>query len=246
MDFLIYNSVPSPVVTGLRVEFNSVPEPSTLVLLSIGAIGLLGFAWRRRKPIGRPQRLSLQPAASQAISLSPSDTPLQAGRTHANRRVLQLVLAVVSPVMFGWLANVSSAQITQGPVTDLWNTGVSNSGVPLPNATVGDPHYTLVAVPSGSSPTLVVATSAGGPPIVAGGWLDNDSLSAWIGPNYRAANTPPGSLQFPSLLELRLPNDLHAFRGGLLHHYRAMVRGQPRLRYPLGRQFHGRFHVAFY
>ncbi|MEI8375778.1 MAG: SUMF1/EgtB/PvdO family nonheme iron enzyme [Planctomycetota bacterium] len=33
---------------GFRVA--SVPEPSTLALLSVGIIGLLGFAWRRRKP----------------------------------------------------------------------------------------------------------------------------------------------------------------------------------------------------
>jgi hypothetical protein len=27
----------------------SVPEPSTVALLGMGAVGLLGFAWRRRK-----------------------------------------------------------------------------------------------------------------------------------------------------------------------------------------------------
>jgi hypothetical protein len=28
---------------------SSVPEPSTLTLLSIGSLGLLGYGWRRRK-----------------------------------------------------------------------------------------------------------------------------------------------------------------------------------------------------
>ena len=118
-----------------------------------------------------------------------------------NRRTLQLVLAIVSPIMFAWFADVSWAQggpITQGPVTDLWNTGVDSGGIVLPNGTVGDPHYTLVSSPAGPIPD-VVATSVGGWPILpAGGWLLDDSQSAWIGPNYRVVNTFPGLLLDPA------------------------------------------------
>ena len=65
---------------------------------------------------------------------------------------------------------------------EIFNTGVNGSGVPLIDGTVGDPHYTLIVVPSGSTTDIRVRTSAGGYPVV-GAWIGDDSISAWIGPN---------------------------------------------------------------
>lgn len=65
------------------------------------------------------------------------------------------------------------------PIT-LFNTGVNASGTPLADGTVGDPHYSLITVPAGTT-DVRVRTSVGGFPI--GPYLGDNSFSAWIGPN---------------------------------------------------------------
>jgi hypothetical protein len=75
---------------------------------------------------------------------------------------------------------VCAGQASAGPIT-VFNTGVDAGGNPLPDGTIGDPHYTLTVVPGGSTTAIRVRTSAGGFPI--GPWVGDNSSSAWIGPN---------------------------------------------------------------
>jgi hypothetical protein len=71
----------------------------------------------------------------------------------------------------------------------LFNTGVDGSGTPLPDGTLGDPHYTITSTPAGSTTIIRVRTSAGGYPI--GPWVGDNSTSAWIGPNNDGAVDGP-------------------------------------------------------
>jgi len=65
-------------------------------------------------------------------------------------------------------------------IPSLFNTGVDGSGTPLPDGTIGDPHYELVSVPGGTT-DIRVRTAAGGYPIPP--YIGDNSSSAWIGPN---------------------------------------------------------------
>jgi hypothetical protein len=99
------------------------------------------------------------------------------------------------------------------PITTLFNTGVSAGGTPLPDGTIGDPHYTLISVPNppgpgpGNTTVLQVRTSAGGFPIPP--WLGDNTLSAWIGPNNAKDLTgPPGLYDYRTTFTLPANADL--------------------------------------
>lgn len=67
------------------------------------------------------------------------------------------------------------------PLTGIFNTGVDNTGVSLPEDSV-DPHYTF-ATPPPTGTVPIVNTSATGFPIAPGGpWLGDSPISAWICP----------------------------------------------------------------
>ena len=78
----------------------------------------------------------------------------------------------------------------------LYNTGVGADGTLLPDGTIGDPHYTLISTPDGSTTQLLIRTEAGGYPVVPY-YVGDDNLSAWIGPNNNDPEGVPGQLYGP-------------------------------------------------
>jgi hypothetical protein len=123
----------------------------------------------------------------------------------------RLAAAAVSAICFTAVAHAA-------PI-DVFNTGVGANGLLLPNATLGDPHYSLYPVPSavpqpdpaGASTVLRVVTQANGFPIGANGpWLRDDTSSTWIGPNSGIHNgnndnvvdAPPGYYDYRTTFDL--------------------------------------------
>lgn len=103
-----------------------------------------------------------------------------------------------------------SEAVQAATITTLFNTGVNATGNPLPDGTIGDPHYTLTSVPAGSSTNIIVSTLAGGYPIPP--WIGDNNLSAWISPhNPNSGNSnegPPGSYTYRTTFDLTgfIPN----------------------------------------
>jgi hypothetical protein len=113
--------------------------------------------------------------------------------------LLALVLGGAGPVM-------------AGPIT-LFNTGVNALGTPLPDGTIGDPHFTMTP-PGGSTSTILVRTSAGGFPIPP--YIGDDSLSAWIGPNNDTfVDGPAGTYTYHTTFSLAGLNPATASISGL-------------------------------
>ena len=105
------------------------------------------------------------------------------------------------------LVGTANADSVRTIPTSLYNTGVSNSGIPLASGAI-DPHYTLISSPNGPGPAFVVIDGQfpfvpyfPGNPV----WLPNSSTSVWIGPvadALTAIGGPPGQYIFQTTFDL--------------------------------------------
>jgi len=95
---------------------------------------------------------------------------------------------------------VGAAPAMAVPITDLYNTGVDDSGAPLGDLAT-DSHYTIVEQPgSGATAAAVPADGFPIPP-----WVANDATSRWIGPataDNDDANVEPGNYTYRTTFTL--------------------------------------------
>jgi hypothetical protein len=91
--------------------------------------------------------------------------------------ILSTVSRPIGLAFFGLAC--ATAAYADGPLP--YNTGVNATGTPLSSLAV-DPHYSIVGSPA-FGPQAYVRTEADGNPIQPGGWLLDDSASAWISPS---------------------------------------------------------------
>jgi hypothetical protein len=88
-------------------------------------------------------------------------------------------------------------------INSLYNTGVDAAKAVLSDGTIGDPHYSLVSVPTGSTREIRTRREAGGAPYDASPYVGDTTLSTWIGPNNdNQLNAPSGTYNFQTTFDL--------------------------------------------
>ena len=96
----------------------------------------------------------------------------------------------------------TALQVNAAAIT-LFNTGVDASGTPLPHNTVGDPHYSLISVPGGTTDTRVITSDGFFPVFPFGPYIADNSTSAWIGPSSDSdLNGPEGDYVYRATFDL--------------------------------------------
>ena len=128
-----------------------------------------------------------------------ADTATSSLFTSLERMKLRMTLKMAGRILVA-TSMLALAGVAQAAAISVFDTGVDGSGTPLPDGTVGDPHYTLLTVPAGTT-DIRVRTSAGSFPIPP--WNGDDALSAWIGPNNNAnVDGPVGQYDFHTTFDL--------------------------------------------
>ena len=99
------------------------------------------------------------------------------------------------------------------PFPGIYNTGLSDSRTVLPDGQV-DPHYKLVVNPNNPASSSSVVQDSTAWPIVGGPWIQNSSISKWIGPALNTSGAAAGNYSYQLTLDLTGYDPRTAFLAG--------------------------------
>lgn len=156
----------------------SVVEISDPISLSVNAIGglPLSYQWRRD---------------GSAITGATNTTFNIASALEADEGDYTVVITNA----YGAVTSAVARVVVFEPILGLFNTGVDNSGAPLPDSTV-DPHYLLTVNPDGGGIETIVQTG------IPGAWLANSATSKWIGPRANTSASATGRYTYRITIDL--------------------------------------------
>jgi hypothetical protein len=158
----------------------SVVRISDPIALSVNAIGglPLSYQWRRD---------------GSAITGATNTTFNIASALEANEGDYTVVITNA----YGAVTSAVARVVVFEPILGLFNTGVDNSGAPLPDSAL-DPHYILYFKPDGTTidDPAVVQTA------IPGAWLANSATSKWIGPDANTVASAGGRYTYRTTIDL--------------------------------------------
>ena len=87
------------------------------------------------------------------------------------------------------------------PLPGIYDTGLSDSRTLLGDGQV-DPHYKLVVNPNNPASSYSVVQDSTAWPIVGGPWVQNSSISKWIGPAFNTVGVAAGNYSYQLAVDL--------------------------------------------
>jgi hypothetical protein len=99
------------------------------------------------------------------------------------------------------------------PFPGIYNTGLSDSRAVLADGQV-DPHYKLIVNPNNPASNDSVVQDSTAWPIVGGPWIQNSSISKWIGPALNTSGAAAGNYSYQLTVDLTGYDPRTAFLAG--------------------------------
>ena len=184
----------APVITGQPQGQTVIVGDTVTFTVATGGVPAPNYQWRFN---GNPI-----PSASETSYTIPSVTTNNTG---------SYSVTISNPL---GQANSATATLTVlVPFPGIYNTGLSDNRMLLADGQV-DPHYRLVVNPNNPASSASVVQDSTAWPIAGGPWVQNSSISKWIGPTLNTSGAAAGNYSYQLTVDLTGYDPSTAFLAG--------------------------------